>query len=128
MTKYNEGMEAKVVEYIATHRQLGQELPTTAGLALFLGVCRKTLVNWQTSEETLNFSALYDQMMCTQEVKLINGGLSNEYNAHITKLLLSRHGYTTVTDVNHGGQPGNQLPKQTMVFMPVSSDDDDDAD
>jgi hypothetical protein len=67
-------------------------------------------------EEVAEFFAIVKDVEQNQELKLASGGLSNVFNANITKLLLSKHGYSDRQEVDHtsGGEKISEL-KITMV-------------
>lgn len=67
------------------------KLPTKGGLAKFLGVSRETLYAW--AKEYPEFSDVMESLGSEQEDRLINSGLSGEYNPTIAKVLLTKHGY-----------------------------------
>jgi len=80
------------------------KLPTKGGLARFLGVNRDTLYQW--SQEHEEFSDIMEQVSAEQEDKLINNGLSGDYNPTIAKVLLTKHGYSDKleTDITTKGE------------------------
>lgn len=73
------------------------KLPTKGGLARYLGVSRDTLYEW--SKEYKEFSYIMEELGAEQEDRLINMGLSGEYNPTISKVLLTKHGYREGQDV-----------------------------
>lgn len=82
------------------------ELPTTAGLAVWLHVSQKTIFNWAEGNE--EFLQLLGDLNAEQEKRLINKGLLGEYNSNLAKFILSaRHEYRekTDTDITSGGEP-----------------------
>lgn len=86
-------------------------LPTVAGVAVHLSVARDTVYDW--CEKYPEFSDTIEQIKALQESMLIQNGLKNEYNATITKLMLSsNHGYREKqeTDIKSDGK--------AIVFMP----------
>jgi hypothetical protein len=66
-------------------------LPSKAGLALYLKVARETLYAW--AELYPEFSDIMEEMGAKQEQALLNNGLSGAYNQTITKVILTKHGY-----------------------------------
>lgn len=97
-------------------------LPSLEGLALYLGVSRKTLYNWKEYGEKEDatdiqkqFLYIFERLLASQSNRLLNNGLSGVYNPTITKLLLSKHGYVEKQEVdqNLSGdvQFINQVPR-----------------
>lgn len=76
-------------------------VPTLQGLAVHLCVSTSTIGVW--AQEYSEFGDLVETLKNIQADKLINGGLSNRYNATIAKLLLARHGYRDSAEVEHTG-------------------------
>lgn len=76
-------------------------LPTREGLALFLGVKRSTLYEWEKHDTKLavEFSDIFDEIMAEQAVRLVSGGLYGRFNATITKLMLAKHDYVDRAEV-----------------------------
>jgi DNA-binding XRE family transcriptional regulator len=77
-------------------------LPTVAGLAGSLNVSRETIYAWE--KENKEFSDRLGILMAKQEKRLIDMGLSGIYNSNITKLLLTKHGYTDKADITSDGK------------------------
>lgn len=110
--EYNENILVKAKEYLAScidedkqvvkqvNTEKGYEMydnklvvkvPTKGGLAVHLGVARETLYAW--AEKYPEFSDIMEQLGAIQEERLINNGLSGDYNPTIAKVLLTKHGY-----------------------------------
>ena len=77
-------------------------LPTVAGLAVQMGVARSTIYLW--AENHPEFSDILELLLSQQESQLIQNSLVGMYNAPITKLLLTKHGYTDKSDVTSNGK------------------------
>lgn len=82
-----EGRNADHVVY-----KIKAKLPTKGGLARFLGVHRDTLYEWAKLHP--EFSDVMESLAAEQEDRLINSGLSGDYNPTIAKVLLTKHGYS----------------------------------
>jgi len=71
----------------------GDLVPSVAGLACDIGISRETCIAW-AKDETKEFSYILSVIAEKQERQLLRGGLSNAFNASITKMMLSKHGYS----------------------------------
>lgn len=125
-TKYREEYIYKVDEYLSEHQDkelervglrneekgyekidyvLKVDLPTIEGFALFLGVNKTSLYEWEKDHP--DFSNALDKIRTEQQTRLINEGLAGNYNSTIAKLILSsNHGMKekTETDLTSGGE------------------------
>jgi hypothetical protein len=72
----------------------GDPIPMIAGLAIHLGISRETVHSWAKDENKQQFSDIVKDLMAHQERRLFAGGLDGTFNASITKLALTKHGYT----------------------------------
>lgn len=96
-------------KYEMFDNKLKVKIPTKGGLAVHLGVSRETLYAW--AKEYPQFSDIMEQMGAIQEERLINNGLSGDYNPTISKVLLTKHGYIDKQDVTSDGKAikGNSI-------------------
>jgi len=69
----------------------GQAVPTVAGLAVCLGICRQTAHKWAHKHPEIG--DMLETCKMKQEILLINKGLLGEFNSNICKLMLAKHGY-----------------------------------
>lgn len=131
-TKYNETETCeKALAYLAEFEIQQSErstfmlktavTPSLVGLALYLGIANSTLDAWRADEEKERFSGICSTVMQIQHEILVSGGLSNAFNAQITKMMLTKHGYTdkVETDVTTKGQSLN-----TWTVNPVTTNKD----
>lgn len=98
-TKYNDEVLATAKDYIVNYEDYGDVIPSIAGLACEIGVCRDTVHAWVKDDDKAEFSDIIKQLATSQERKLLNGGLANQYNAMISKLVLAKHGYTDKQEI-----------------------------
>lgn len=91
-------MENEEKGYQKYKNKLVVNLPSVAGLALYLGVARSTVYKWADEHE--EFSDILEDILAEQEKRLIENGLSGDYNPQITKLVLGKHGYHDKQDVD----------------------------
>lgn len=88
------------------------KLPTIGGLAVFLHISRETIYDWKKKHK--EFSDIIEEMLAEQENRLINMGISGDYNPTITKVLLTKHGY------REGHEVAN--PDGSNVFRPSAAE------
>lgn len=130
-TKYSPLIIKKTKEYIASckdevtefwktrgeksdsyDRLLTVKLPTVQGLALHLGINEDTIVEW--GELYPEFSASVRALKSEQARRLIDNGLSGDYNPQMAKFLLSaNHGLREKSDVTSDDKP---LP-QPIIYV-----------
>jgi hypothetical protein len=122
--EYNEEHLIKAREYITLrvdeieeyHKTRGEKsdgyerlvrvkLPTIEGLAVHLGISRSTLYLWKENYPT--FSDIIEELQAIQADRLLNNGLSGDYNPVIAKVLLTKHGYRE--GIEQTGKDGKDL-------------------
>ncbi len=86
---YKDFIKQKNIEkgYEMFDRGLTVKLPTIEGFALFIGVSKKVLYTWEQKHP--DFLHALDKIRTEQQQRLINMGLSKDYNSTIAKLILS---------------------------------------
>ena len=89
-TDYTEDLLNAAYEYI---EDCPDVVHTVVGLCLYIGIAKSTCYRW-IEENNEEFKDIVDTVSALQERKLLSNGLTNEFNASITKLLLTKHGYT----------------------------------
>jgi hypothetical protein len=97
----------------------GDVFPSVAGLAVSLSCARETIHAWAREHE--DFSHIVKALMAKQEKMLSNGGILGEYNASITKLILTKHGYSEKTETAITGPDGGPLQVAEVVRKVVDA-------
>lgn len=148
-TDYNEEVLIKTREYldstgdfsivkqrpqIKDGKHIGEEdyrvekikLPSIEGLSYILDVTKSTISEWRKRHEV--FSVLIDKLLAKQAEMLIVGGLSGSYNSVISKVLLTKHGYSDKqeTDITSKGEkivimPGELIDKNAINESPIDN-------
>jgi hypothetical protein len=115
-SKYTEELLAAAREYTATCSERGEVIPSIEGFALHIGISRETVYAWLKDEEKAEFSDIVERILLLQARTLANNGLTGVFNSSITKLILSKHGYSDKQEVDHttGGQP-LYLPSEILT-------------
>lgn len=80
------------------------KLPSIEGLAFYLKINKDTIYDWCKIHK--EFSDVIDDLRSMQADRLINSGLSGDYNPTIAKVLLTKHGYIDKqeTDITTKGE------------------------
>lgn len=118
-TKATPDNVAKAREYLATYKELGKNIPTVEGLALYLDVSRETLYARPEFSDTLR------QIEAKQKEELVQNGLTGDFNPQFTKFLLSaNHGLVekSATDVT---TKGKELPTPILGGLSNALQPDD---
>lgn len=102
-TKYSQAMVEKAQHYLDNFAEYGDLVPQIAKLSLILGITRPTIYDWMGHTDKREFSYVVGEIMAAQEVSLMNGGLGGAFNASITKLALTKHGYHDKQDIEASG-------------------------
>lgn len=102
----------------------GDLIPSIAGMACSIGVHRETLHAWNRIEGHI-FSDIYKDVMQKQERKLVNGGLGGDFTPAITKMILTKHGYSDKIEQEHTSPDGSMTPPTMIKLVPPSDDSED---
>ena len=101
-SKYSPAILEKTKQYLETYKDLGDPVPTIAGLAQELDITRETIHQWKQDKNKAKFSYMIKQFQSIQERALVAGGLSSKLNPSVTKLMMTKHGYTDNPQGNQG--------------------------
>ncbi len=124
-TKQTEELIAIAANYIdGGWKDCGDKVPTIAGLACETGVTRETLYAWER-DKVGPISDILTRARQIQERELVNGGLGGEFNPAVTKMMMSKHGYSDRVEQDHTSSDGSMTPKPTevrLVAQPLQDD------
>lgn len=113
-TEYGPEILKKTKEYLTKAkdkykkgRLVSVNLPSIAGLAVYLKVSRDTIYEWKSKTDESgkkllypDFSDILAQILAEQEKRLMEMGLKGDYNSAIAKLALGKHGYHDKVDTD----------------------------
>ena len=121
-SKLNPAMKQAALDYLEDYNDKHEHIiPSVVGMAVVLGVAKSTLYKWAEDEST-GFSDTLAKCNDQQELKLINGGLANTFNATIVKLALANHGYSDKQQTELTGANGGPIELDSVFeFIPVSN-------
>jgi hypothetical protein len=93
-TDYSQEVVDQAWDYIESYKvKHGHTVPSLVGLCKVLKRGKTTLYTW-ADDDTKEFRDIVDAINEAQELALMNGGLNSDFNSTITKLLLTKHGYS----------------------------------
>ena len=103
-TDYTEELLSKAQAYLDESIDNKEFYPSIAELSFELDIARKTIYEWIGQENKKQFSDIVEKILTLQEIRLSENGLQGKYNSSITKLMLTKHGYTDKQDVTSDGK------------------------
>ena len=104
-------------------REANDPVPSVAGIACEIGVHRETLRLW-AKDENNEFFGILSKIAEMQERELLKGGLSGGFNASITKMMMTKHGYSDRVETDHTSSDGSMTP-QTVERVIVKAENTD---
>jgi hypothetical protein len=108
-TKLTQKLIKKAEDYYKNHfDKYGDPFPSAAGLAVELGISRSTLYKW--ADENVYFSDMLDDISVKQERLLLSKGITGEFTAPITKLVLAKHDYSDKVSQDVTSSDGSMKP------------------
>ena len=106
-TKLTQAVIAKAQKYVDGGYLKDELVPTVAGLADYINIRKSTIYEWAKENEM--FSDFLETVMRKQEKGLLKGGMTGDYNSTITKLMLTKHGYSDKVETELSGPGGGAL-------------------
>lgn len=106
-------------QYLNNYKTHGHIIPSIVGLADVLNRSESTIYKW-AAEQSTQFSGILDRIRTRQHLVLLNGGLGDEMNTQITKLVLGKHGYHDMSKQELTGTDGGPVKtegKWTVEFV-----------
>lgn len=98
----------------------GDAIPQVVGLALAMGLGKTTLYEWAKDPDKQEFRDILTRVLQAQERKLINGGLSSAFNPVITKMMMTKHGYSDKQELDISSADGSMTPKPGLDVSKLS--------
>lgn len=124
-TDYNDTILELTRKYILEWEEIGDYIPMRAGLAIYIGVSKRTVTRWMKEEGKEEFCRLVETIDTMQEIKLSKGGLNGEYNSKIAGLMMAKHGYSEKHELM--GEGGGPIQSQYIINPVKPKDDEDDT-
>ena len=109
-TTYTDEMLADAREYVETYKELGELVPTVVGLCRHIKRSKSTVYAWNQEEGKQEFSDILGEIEENQHIELLQGGLGNTFNSTITKMMMTKHGYSDKQEIDHSSADGSMSP------------------
>jgi len=100
-TDYTPKLLKAAWDYVNNHED--DLVPSVAGLCDRLDIARKTAYAWAQDPEKAEFCNILEAVARKQEQKLLKNGLDGTFNPTITKLMLTKHGYSDKQETEISG-------------------------
>lgn len=119
-TKYTQEILDTAYNYLENYSEYGV-VPSTARLARILNIARSRVYEW--GNEYPEFKDILESIQAEQEAMLIDNGLTGDFVSPITKLLLTKHGYTDRIEQDLSSTDGTMKPV-SIHLVGVDTDDE----
>lgn len=120
-TKLTDELKAKARNYELVFREEGDIIPSIEGLAYYLNIARSTLYKYE--DEDTEFSDIVERVKTLQGKMLISGGLVGDFNASITKVILTKHDYSDKQEIDHKSSDNSMKPTVIELVAPKFDDE-----
>jgi hypothetical protein len=121
-TDYTPELVAAAWEYArGGWADVGDPVPTVAGLACEIGISRDTCYEWAKHDDK-QFSDILCLISQSQERNLVKGGLGGDFNAAISKMMLTKHGYSDKVETDHTSSDGSLAPTRIVIEAASAND------
>jgi len=119
-TKYSDDLQRQADEYIFKYTEVGDVIPSRVGLCCYLGISKQT--SFQYEKDYPEFLATLSCIEAMQERTALNRGLDGTFNAAITKLVLSNHGYSDKQQLDHTSSDESMSPSKGIDTSKLSTE------
>lgn len=123
-TNYDPELLEKARHYATNYEEYGDLIPSVVGLCKVIGRSKAIIYKWRDDEDKSEFLDILNEIEENQHDRLINGGLSGGFNYGITKMILTKHGYSDKIEQLHSSPDGSMTPQPTRIEL-ITPDNDD---
>ena len=119
-TTYNQEVIDLAYDYI---ENCADAVHSVVGLALHVGRAKGLIYEWIKDPEKRELNDIVCKVNELQEERLINGSITNELNASIAKMMLSKHGHVEIKAVDNTSSDGSMTPTKIVREVIDAADD-----
>lgn len=116
-TDYNDEVLEQAKEYLmyfvepdSRPDNFNQVVPTVVGLCRHINRGSTTVYNWEKDDDKDSFRDILLEVKEMQHLNLVNGGLAGGFNPAVTKMMLTKHGYSDKQEIDHSSADGTMSP------------------
>ena len=113
-THYTEELIADALDYLEVYKTKEELVPTVVGLCRHINRSKSVVYNWAKDEDKALFVDILGQIEELQHIGLVNGGLSSAFNPAITKMMLTKHGYSDKQEIDHQSSDNSMSPPDNV--------------
>lgn len=117
-TKYNDELLKAAKDYIDNFQPVeGQEIiPTVVGMCIAVNISHAIAYKWAKDEDKKEFLDILEKIEGKQHKELVNRGLDSTFNPTITKMMLTKHGYSDKQEIDHTSK-GDRVEGINVTFV-----------
>ncbi len=104
-SKYNEDTLKQAQHYLENYQEQNHPFPSIIGLSRVLNVSHSALKRWRNDKDKTELKTTLEMIKDEQHLQLIHKGLSGDFHASITKLMLFNFGYSEKKEINGHTEP-----------------------
>ena len=124
-TSYDDEMLEAANWYAENYQECGDVVPSVVGLCAHINRSKSVVYEWIKDPNKPDFLDIYNKIQEGQERGLVNGGLAGGFAPAVTKMLLTKHGYSDKIEQDHTSSDGSMTPKSIHDFYADNSVDDE---
>jgi len=117
-TKYTPELLKKAHEYVNNWEISGRKIPSIVSLALHCGIAKSMVYEWIKDDDKQEFSDIVARVEAKQEEILIDNGLDRTFDASLSKMMLSKHGYSDKQEIDMSSSDGSMKPSVIQLVAP----------
>lgn len=129
-TDYSDDILLKAAEYVQcflddeSRAELSppQVIPSHVGLFRYIGIGKTTGYRWKDEEGKEQFRDILEECLDLQHIMLVNTGLVGGFNPVVTKMILTKHGYSDKIEQQHTSPDGSMSPTRIEVVAGDNSE------
>lgn len=114
-TTYTEDMLEKAEAYASGRIPADELIPTVVGLCKAIGRSKSTVYGWKKDASKTEFLDILERIEENQHISLVNGGLGGTLNPTITKMMMTKHGYSDKAEIDHTTSDGSMSPSGSQL-------------